>query len=294
MYSQNVYAILGIEKNASKDEIKKAYRDIAITCHPDKLHNISDENEKKTRIERFKEATVAYEKLMNGDEKDYEMFDWKNVFTTFFSDSDESRELFQDVLFDVANSFVQSNIYSKPYYNPQCATPTKYHKIDFHVTYKEIIENTKKKLRLVLIGLEEPIFVNIFCGSYPRVIKEFSDDNDDDHEIIINMKIKPHKNYMHSESKKGCIDLYTTYEINLLQYLQGCEIEIPYIDDTSIKVLIPAFQKEYIVIANKGINKGSLIIELSMKSIEGDMWNALSQKDKVDMLRILDIMYKMI
>jgi len=294
MYSQNVYTILGIKKNASKEEIKKAYRDIAITCHPDKLHNISDENEKNERIERFKEATVAYEKLTNGGENDFEIFDWKTIFATFFADNDESKELFQDVLFDVANSFAQNNIYPKSYYNPSFVPPTKCHKIDFHVTYNEIIQNTKKKLRLVLIDLEEPIFVNIFCGSYPQVTKEFLDDNDNDHEIIINMKIKPYKNYMHSEGKKGCIDLYTAYEINLLQYLQGCEVEIPYIDNTSVKIFIPAFQKEYVVISDKGIKGGSLIVELSIKSIEGYLWNTLSQKDKVDMLRILDTMHKMI
>lgn len=55
----NPYDILGISKNASLDEIKKAYRRKASQWHPDK--NIGNPQ----AAERFKEIKMAYESLIN-------------------------------------------------------------------------------------------------------------------------------------------------------------------------------------------------------------------------------------
>lgn len=56
---KNHYDILGINKNATEDEIKAAYRQAAQLHHPDR--NLGDENAR----ERFKEAHEAYEVLSN-------------------------------------------------------------------------------------------------------------------------------------------------------------------------------------------------------------------------------------
>ena len=58
---KDYYKILGVKKDASQDEIKKAYRKIAIKYHPDR--NPGD----KKAEEKFKEAAEAYDVL--GDEK---------------------------------------------------------------------------------------------------------------------------------------------------------------------------------------------------------------------------------
>ena len=298
MYSQkNLYSILGINSNATKEQIKKAYRDIAIKCHPDKLHNILDENEIKERTDKFKEATFAYEKLINENDdilNKYNDVDWSNIWGTFFTDNMDTQDLFQDIMFDMANSFVQNNIYPKTYYNPSSKDPINVHNIELKITYKEIIANTKKKLRLILIDIPDPIFVEVYCGSYPRVIKEYSDDEDNDHEIIINMKIKEFPKYEHFESKSGHIDLFTKYEYDLLHYIQGCEVKIPYVDGTMLNIKIPPFQKDRIIISGKGIKEGSLIIDLIVQNFDRNLWDCLSEKDKVDMLRILNILYKTI
>ena len=54
---KDLYAILGVERTASADEIKKAYRRVAIKYHPDR--NPGD----KAAEEKFKEAAEAYEIL---------------------------------------------------------------------------------------------------------------------------------------------------------------------------------------------------------------------------------------
>ena len=57
MAKRDYYEVLGVDKQASEDEIKKAYRKIAIKYHPDR--NPGD----KEAEEKFKEAAEAYEVL---------------------------------------------------------------------------------------------------------------------------------------------------------------------------------------------------------------------------------------
>ena len=60
---RDYYEVLGVEKNADADTIKKAYRKAAIKYHPDK--NPGD----KEAEERFKEAAEAYDVLSNEDKR---------------------------------------------------------------------------------------------------------------------------------------------------------------------------------------------------------------------------------
>ena len=54
---RDYYEVLGVERNADADTIKKAYRKLAIKYHPDK--NPGD----KAAEEKFKEAAEAYDVL---------------------------------------------------------------------------------------------------------------------------------------------------------------------------------------------------------------------------------------
>ena len=63
MSKKDFYEILGVSKSSSQDEIKKAYRKVAMQFHPDR--NPGD----KAAEEKFKEAAEAYEILSDADKR---------------------------------------------------------------------------------------------------------------------------------------------------------------------------------------------------------------------------------
>lgn len=65
---RDYYEILGLQRGASTDDIKSAYRKLALKWHPDRWIDGS-ESEKKTAEEKFKEASEAYSVLSDPDKK---------------------------------------------------------------------------------------------------------------------------------------------------------------------------------------------------------------------------------
>ncbi|MGX7589491.1 DnaJ domain-containing protein [Candidatus Vidania fulgoroideorum] len=104
---KDYYKILGINKNASDAEIKRAYRKLAMKYHPDK--NPDDKNAE----EKFKEIKNAYENLTNknkNDEYNQDNFtdvegNFEDIFENFFEDEEEeeenSDEIYKDIFLDI-------------------------------------------------------------------------------------------------------------------------------------------------------------------------------------------------
>ncbi len=102
MSQKDYYNILGITKNATADEIKKAYRKLAHKHHPDKAGNTPEAKEK------FQEISEAYETLSNPDKKasydnpfsgSRQNWNWQNTnpfqtgdFSSFFTGRQTAKE----------------------------------------------------------------------------------------------------------------------------------------------------------------------------------------------------------
>ncbi|HUU41055.1 MAG TPA: J domain-containing protein [Desulfatiglandales bacterium] len=111
MGSKDYYNLLGVTKTASAEEIKKAYRKLAIKHHPDKNPN-DDKAE-----DRFKEIGEAYEVLSDEDKRrQYDQFGsdpFKGVHhrdpRDIYSDFEDFREFHRDIMRD----FMDGNLHDR-------------------------------------------------------------------------------------------------------------------------------------------------------------------------------------
>ncbi|MFA7123179.1 MAG: DnaJ domain-containing protein, partial [Candidatus Delongbacteria bacterium] len=74
MSKRDYYEILGVDKNATKDDIKKAYKKLALKFHPDRNKGDKDSEEK------FKEVGEAYSVLSDDNKRSkYDRFGHEGV-----------------------------------------------------------------------------------------------------------------------------------------------------------------------------------------------------------------------
>jgi molecular chaperone DnaJ len=94
MNSSNYYDILGVSRTSSQEDIKKAYRKLALKYHPDK------NPDNKSAEEKFKEAAQAYEVL--SDEKKRRQYDQfgHSAFTNMGSGNTSSHGMNMDDIFN--------------------------------------------------------------------------------------------------------------------------------------------------------------------------------------------------
>lgn len=292
MSSINPYEVLGIPINSSLEDVKRVYKLIALKSHPDKLNNINDINERNKKIKDFIDATNAYNKILKGDLdcsfdfKDYDFNDYDNYKFTY-EDWEETFNTIRhsDLMKKIVTMFMKSKV--------------KKHKISVDIKYSDYFNTSKKKLRLFLKGIEEPIYINLNCKQYPLCIINYFDDNDNEHEITIKMNLINDKeinnNYYHNnvdndndnDNQKLPINLYYDLDINIIDYLIGGQKELLFVNKETLMITIKPFDK-YISINNYGINNGSLIINFKFnKPINKENWDKLNNADKEEMIRIL-------
>ncbi|QQS37665.1 MAG: molecular chaperone DnaJ [Ignavibacteriales bacterium] len=149
MAKRDYYEVLGVDKNASKEELKKAYRKLAMQYHPDR--NPDD----KTAEEKFKEAAEAYE-VLNDDEKkaNYDRFGHDGVKGGFgsqgFSNVNDIFSHFSDIfggssIFDDFFTGGQSRSRGR---RRSTGTPGSDLRVTLKLTMEEIASGVSKKIKI--------------------------------------------------------------------------------------------------------------------------------------------------
>ena len=96
MSKRDYYDTLGVNRNTQGEELKKAYRKLAMKYHPDRNPGDSSASEK------FKEVTEAYEVLSDPSKKSaYDQFGHQGVSSSGFASSRSATDAFNDRLKEI-------------------------------------------------------------------------------------------------------------------------------------------------------------------------------------------------
>ncbi len=148
MTKRDYYSVLNVDRNASKEELKKAYRKLAMMYHPDR--NPDD----KEAEEKFKEAAEAYD-VLNNDEKraKYDRFGHDGVRTSDFGSSGFTDV--NDIFSHFSDIFGGSSIFDDIFGGSTqrgrrrgAGSPGADLRINLKLTLEEIASGITKKIRI--------------------------------------------------------------------------------------------------------------------------------------------------
>jgi len=151
MSKRDYYEVLGVSKNATKDEIKKAYRKLAMQYHPDR--NPGD----KEAEEKFKEAAEAYD-VLSDDEKraKYDKFGHAGLGSSGsqgFQDINDIFSHFQDIFGGFGGGSIFDDFFGTSSSRTQSrrrssGQPGGDLKINLKLTLEEIAKGATKKVKV--------------------------------------------------------------------------------------------------------------------------------------------------
>ncbi|HRR98304.1 MAG TPA: molecular chaperone DnaJ [Candidatus Syntrophosphaera sp.] len=154
MAKRDYYEVLGVSRDASEDEIKKAYRKLAMKYHPDK------NPDNKEAEEKFKEASEAYEVLSDKEKRQlYDQYGHAGIDQQFgnggfswndFSHFDDISDLFGGGFSSIFDTLFGGGFSSRSRESQRYSNQGENIQIDLALTLKEIALGTEKKVRITV------------------------------------------------------------------------------------------------------------------------------------------------
>ena len=285
--ADDYYKILGVDKKADAEAIKKAYRKLALKYHPDRNPG------NKEAEEKFKKISEAYAVLSDPEKrKQYENFG-SDQFSQRYSQEDIFRnfdlnEILRDFGFGGTGSAGRRGGFTfragggDPFSElfrqgqPQYETPQKGEDLHYNlsITLEESVSGTEKKLALQRGQEVHEISVKIPAGistgkklrlsgkGYAGIQSGPSGD------LYLNISVLPHPIFARDGN-----DIFIEKSISFTQAVLGSSIEVPTICGTIKRIKIPAGTQNGTKIRMKGYGVPGL---KGSDTVKGDQFVKIS------------------
>lgn len=253
------YALLGLPPKASTEDIKKAFKSMALKYHPDKVHT--------GNRDKFEKIKAAYDFLMNAEKKAFydSTFDDKqldNMFDTFFTK-----------LIEIMKSKTKN----------KAPTSTPYVKalvIKVNVTLEEIYNSDIKKVVVKLRrgeGWEKvPFYIDL--ALYEQGTYVFDKQGDEEYgakgDIQFKLFIQEHASVKRDDIICNH-DLYIETAMNLYEYYYGIRRNIDYFNGEQLDIYVPEFPRrlnDFYTYTHKVDGKGLPYVDENKNVAYGDLY----------------------
>lgn len=248
MSKKDYYGILGLSKDASEDDIKKAYRKLASKYHPDKF---PEGEEAKVAEEKFKEAKEAYELLSDKEKRAAYDRGSRNPFqhnTYTQEDADQFKDIFAQMFKERGFDFNDIHVHST------ASKPT----LSVNISLTEAY--TGKQIRV-----DSTTVINI-----PKGIRSGT-------KLYVNNRLYRVDVAKHPKFQRSNDDLLVDIEISAIEAMLGVNAVLEHLDSAMLQFTIPAGIQpgQVIRLANKGMKNpefdknGDLMVRVNVKIPKG-------------------------
>ena len=275
LYEKDFYKILGIDKKATADEIKKKYRSLARDLHPDK--NQGD----AAREEKFKAVSEAYD-ILSDSKKRAEYDEARSMFERGGFRAPTGGGNFQGGDFsDLFGGGNPQDIFANLFGGGGRRGPRKGSDLQTEatITFKESVFGTTLDLKLNIDGtgsqtISARVPAGVNDGAKIRVKGKGAPGEAGPGDLFIELNVKPHAIF----SRKG-ENLTLTLPVTFAEAALGADLKVPTLagDDVTVRLAAGTPTGRVLRVKGRGIKKGAVTGDLLI-TIEIQVPRALEGK----------------
>jgi molecular chaperone DnaJ len=260
LYEKDFYKILGVDKKATPDEIKKKYRSLARDLHPDK-------NQGNTALEdKFKAVSEAYD-ILSDSKKRAEYDEARSYFERggFRAPTGGGQQQSGDFS-DIFGGGNPQDIFANLFGGGSRRGPRKGSDLQTEatITFKEAIFGTTLDLKLNTDGngpqnISARVPAGVNDGARIRVKGKGAPGEAGPGDLFIELTVKPHATF----SRKG-ENLLLTLPVTFAEAALGADIKVPTLsgDDVTVRLAAGTPTGRVLRVKGRGIKKGGLTGDL--------------------------------